>query len=1697
MVVAKKKSLSRKNKKVIRRTFAGICLASAVAIACIPPTVNEAYNPTSGLNYSYGVEADDNTPSELSTDRLYTDGVDLGLYKDGKYVTDASPRTDLLSDGNGIYKILKVSTLSNDQYIINWQFKIYLQEVAGSNMGVICQYNSTFSEKNVKINPTMPYKYLIIDDVEYGKFFDSFANQTTENVDVTLKDDSIVSMKNKYSVSYSTTPEVITTSDDEYFMDIYFHDIYERYLAKFPKYEKYLQDAAQYQTDYNAAKTAYNKYLQDYQDWESAGGDLDTKPEFVDNPDNYMTPPDPVAEPKEIVYVNDMSLNSKYSFFCEYNPLYNNSTMSLKGYKLKKVGDYSSGSSGVSIKYVYMPMGKPNTYFKMSSEEIQKLKDAGTYNPDPEAEDNDDMGFRIIEKCLVIAIGENAFRETGNVENLDICGEIKYIGDNAFRESFINTVTFENVKNIGNRAFMKCDRLYSIKLSKSTVNIGTEAFRESVLKQVVFPVSLEYIGPGAFSDCLQLTDLDFSAMQQNAVIDNFAFFNDIKLNTAKFLTLEPYEDDPRQNAVKETCNIAKIGEAAFACIKGVSGKLTEFNFPEHISGPDSIGNFVLAGRANLKKVRMPGDYGKDEEVILPFGVFYNCISLENVEFPAINKSCGYVKYGVYTDGSVTRTMFDTVQNPDFYVRGPELNMRFEIAYPRKSTWGLKTNIGKDVPYIYIDRNGEEQFEISNGMYILIIDDNGTLKSCTLVDDSQERLDAGIEVTIPSKVGETKVTGIDSECFSEEKIHKNITELTIDDDSITEIAPKAFKDCPRLKKVSIGNSVTKIGDSAFENCPNLDYVNFEAPKSGYSSFPKENIGTNAFSTGAKTLTFEGDIEEGYGPFDWAMQYDNYVDENNGVRVCYTSGYPTYLTVLVDNRNKLPTLVDYPHFEQIDVLSKTAGSEHPLSERYAHLGETYTDSDGNDAIYSMTLNEEKLVNSALNLTVPNAIKSIDVRGYMKNESLLDESLEGVHTNTNNVSKYLLSSKYYTQYNQYGLFSGYYGDNTDAEGNAREFPGGNLGEKKSIGNDVIQSIKLPNIEYLPNYCFESCENLTSVVIGDKCKELGACPFKGCYNLASVAIGNPKYKMQNGILYTQLEDGTYELSEVLASRGNLVGNSKIIANDDDPLLKDVSEIADSAMMDCDKVYTVDLRGMDKITKIPDNCFKESDKLGQVIVPSNVTEVGKEAFADGKDGLQVVFYGDEVYLPGDAFKNLENFSVVSYENSSVRKAARAMGADVSQTLDYSYEVKFYKDRELLALVYVTEGSDVSRDDIPADPEKEGYIFKGWDHSLSNVRESFEVFAIFEEDPEYEYTDYGDDDDVISDSTSGSGSKKTSDSTTKKKKTSDTTSKKKKTSDTTSKKKSSKSDSKSDTTSTTTTSSDKPSDDDVDDNKEFYTLTVSNGNGSGSYKAGATVIISCTNAPAGKEFSKWVPETDDLGIASVTVAATTLKMPAHNSAVAATFVDKGTVTSTTTSTTTTAKKDDSGTKVVINKDGISNKNLSSAKVTGSPDDFVIRITETQAATEAVEAALEAEYGSLDNIKYSAMDISLYDSTGNNKITDYSGLSIDITIPIPDILTKYAGNNKVAGVVNDKLDKLNPKFTSIDGVPCITFKATHFSPYTIYVDVASANESTGKIDETPKTGDGIQPKWFLSFGLFALSIALFFMKDKKKIPVATR
>ncbi len=644
------------------------------------------------------------------------------------------------------------------------------------------------------------------------------------------------------------------------------------------------------------------------------------------------------------------------------------------------------------------------------------------------------------------------------------------------------------------------------------------------------------------------------------------------------------------------------------------------------------------------------------------------------------------------------------------------------------------------------------------------------------------------------------------------------------------------------------------------------------------------------------------------------------------------------------------------------------------------------------------------------------------------------------------------YYYNYLDYGLFNGYYGyenSNDPYVYSAREF--GSTSNKAAleqvdIGNDFIKSVSMSTVKYLPDYCFNSCEQLESINLGTAIEHIGSAAFTGCDKLTGLSSSG-KYVSQNGILYYANDDGTYKIIECLTSRGAGVGSNTYPDNNDIDLTK-IVEIADGAFEGCKNITTVDLSKGTNITTIPQNAFKNCTGLQKALLPRTVTTIETGAF-ENTDHAYVTIPTLVLEIQDNAFSAGE--TIRSYQNGSGFYYTQKFKDVYFEAIDVSYTVDFldWDGKKLCDTQYIEPGKNATP---PEDPKREGYKFIGWNGQYLGVDKDTLVMATYE---------------LI----------------------------------------------KEETPETPT-----------------YTLDVDMGNGDGKYAEGTKVVITAYDPFDGYEFEKWTSDSTDFNIVDANVYLTTITMPAHDLSIKANYKPKktdgtngnngnnsGTNSNNNQNGSTTSGNNrpgggsgsggsgsgsgsgngsaNGGTVVDIDKDGISNSGVSSAIVNGSTDNFIVKITDSSAATEAVRQALINEYGSLENIAYMAMDISLYDSTGTTKITDTKGISVTITIPIPDALIQYSGNNKAAGVVDSlngyALDKLGAKFSTIDGISCITFTATHFSPYTIYVDKNNLSYSQ-TLDDSPTTGDGIHPKWFLSIGLAALSVFLFFKKDRKPI-----
>ena len=1244
--------------------------------------------------------------------------------------------------------------------------------------------------------------------------------------------------------------------------------------------------------------------------------------------------------------------------------------------------------------------------------------------------------------------GDPALTSTSDVQRI-MNAEVWYIGNQyltAGTGTNEGTWTVGGTVNFANRdkgVFSGQSNIVTLLVGEKLSGIGDYAFYDCAnLTSITLNNGLNTIGVGAFANCINMSEVNIDQHSYVSVIGDYAFYNCQALSTFTV-----------PNSVRTLGN--SVFEDCFAITEiEISGKGENVLL-------SNLGTNVFRGCEHLQSLTFPRQFTQSVDI----STFEGCRSLKYIATPD-NNTINFVE-GTIIGNSFTFSDFKATVPGTFYFQGVKDSAVHRTATEKEVAFSFfDTDINKDVYELTVTEEGKK--------VVYRVDSDDNLVYCNM--------ETGMEtVTLPATIGPNKIRIIDSNTFQG---NHYLTKITIPA-SINEIAPNAFRGCHNLKYVLFTNpsALTSIGSGAFKTQDGVTH----------------NSTTNCSHTGMSNtpeLYFVGPVSYSSTPFEYAMNPNEYINNGSQERsyITYYSGWPTHLEIRYNEDTDKNELIDYPTFASI-AGTGSAGAKYTTA-KYPYMTDEHI-SNMTTAVgkyinnEQMTDYEREIINAALNLILPEGIESVKEGLYIENEA--SETRPDLQKT---ITAYSLKEV------EDGAFQG-----------CRFLTGVTLSDAT---------------EKIGNYAFEDCANLSSVNLPGTVREMGIRPFKDCPKLNTVNFsGGPYFTCENSIIYELDDSGAKEkIVECLEGRTNPYVTSTETNG--------VKELYQEAFMETTLV-NVDLSSS-SITSVPEYAFAYTPSLTQVTLPKTIRNIRDNAFKNSNvvilkipgqyQNITTQAFGDGIYdasgdchtagNAGDA-TDLSRLTIFCEEGSMAEDYAKTNNIAYSnEEPDNEFTVSFYdKDSKLIETVTVKQGGAATPptppevegytftgwqpttylcvtenipyvqaqyekkdvvlvehtvtfvdDDenntvlstqkvkdggdavIPQSPSKEGYVFKGWKGKVTNITRDETVYAYYEKVNSGSGNGGSDNGSGSNGGGSGNGSNTGSGNTS----------------------------------------------------GTLYTLTVKNGSGSGSYAEGSQPVIIANDPATGQEFSHWTISPSDTKIASTALSASVITMPAANVTVTAHYKAKsGVSTGTGNTSNSNSNRPNSGggtvisggTTVVIDKNGLSNTGVVSATVKGSSDNFTIKISENSSATEAVLRALVNEYGNdLSSIKYFPMDISLYDSTGNNKIYDTTGLSISITLPLPDSLITYAGNNKVAGVVNDRLDKLSPKFTTIDGVSCVTFTAEHFSPYVIYVDTSRLSEGT-VADSTPKTGDGIHPKWFLSIGLACLSFVMFMQKDGRK------
>ena len=210
--------------------------------------------------------------------------------------------------------------------------------------------------------------------------------------------------------------------------------------------------------------------------------------------------------------------------------------------------------------------------------------------------------IRIPSKCKAIRsdyannISEDYRSLIKQMVKVEIPDTVTEIGEYAFYEwkNLENVTMSSNITSIGDSAFTRCNNLTNITIPESVTSIGTAAFGDcSSLTSITIPESVTSIGDYAFDGCNSLTNINVE--KENS---NYSSIDGILFNKAQTVIIK-YPEEKKGTSYEIPNSVTIIGNYAFF----LCSSLTNITIPE---GVTSIGDCAFCSCSNLTSITYNG-----------------------------------------------------------------------------------------------------------------------------------------------------------------------------------------------------------------------------------------------------------------------------------------------------------------------------------------------------------------------------------------------------------------------------------------------------------------------------------------------------------------------------------------------------------------------------------------------------------------------------------------------------------------------------------------------------------------------------------------------------------------------------------------------------------------------------------------------------------------------------------------------------------------------------------------------------------------------------------------------------------------------------------------------------------------------------------------------------------------------------------
>lgn len=485
--------------------------------------------------------------------------------------------------------------------------------------------------------------------------------------------------------------------------------------------------------------------------------------------------------------------------------------------------------------------------------------------------------FSESDDAVLEEIGKYAFKNARYVSQLSIPASVSQMGEGAFENSGIVTLSFEEncqLQNLPNRAFYNCNRLVDVDFNNAS--------------------NIDAIGANAFENCTALREVDFSATSKLTQIGENAFGNCVNMTSFELVSgVRNIEDDAFLNCYRLT-EVINGTDSLYVVAGAVdNGGIGKYALVVHCDSESKIatddGYVVLTygGRKILVNY-----VGNDTELLIPSNVneindlaFFNLSRLVSVKFEA-NSALTVLGDEIFLNCSglqVIEIPENTVEVGDGTLNGcVSLNT---VYYNAVNCTGI------DEDTVIFNGTGEVGINLIVGNTVEVI-------PAYLCRATEEKSDFGI-------VGLTFATNSKCKLIGEYAFEgqAKLPELNVPD-SVTKIGNFAFSGCTGIVNLNLNETskLKTIGIKAFENCTSVESL--------YLPAKVEDVASSAFdgmSRGLLSISVADENTVYHAKDDCLIK----TSSNTLTLGCRNSLIPNYVVTIAEgafkNCNQLRTIV----------------------------------------------------------------------------------------------------------------------------------------------------------------------------------------------------------------------------------------------------------------------------------------------------------------------------------------------------------------------------------------------------------------------------------------------------------------------------------------------------------------------------------------------------------------------------------------------------------------------------------------------------------------------------------------------------------------------------------------------------------------------------------------------------------------------